>query len=259
MNLPAAAVTLVIDGVVPKRAVAAVGHRRGLRGRTLAESNFDFDQPGRRAAAASSARSARAVTLTRTKSRQRPRHARTAAAADPRCRRGRGARESADGAQATVCARGCPSGWTASRTIPGRAAWRSRGCSSLLSAGEAGPRTVKVSYLAHGFAWSLGLRRAPERAQRCDAPRGLKATLVNSTGAVFEQAEVQLVAGRLNILAAEEGGSRAEDVFTRGGETRRCSAARSFKSKRFGEKSLCCATASRPTCRYRRKAHRCPL
>ena len=36
------------------------------------------------------------------------------------------------------------------------------------------------------------------------------ATLTNSTGTVFEQAEVQLVAGKLNILAAEEGGSAAE-------------------------------------------------
>ena len=33
---------------------------------------------------------------------------------------------------------------------------------------------------------------------------------MNSTGTVFEQAEVQLVAGKLNILEAGEGGSRAE-------------------------------------------------
>jgi hypothetical protein len=41
------------------------------------------------------------------------------------------------------------------------------------------------------------------------------ATLTNSTSAVFEQAEVQLVAGRLNILSAEEGGSAApeRDIF----------------------------------------------
>jgi hypothetical protein len=45
------------------------------------------------------------------------------------------------------------------------------------------------------------------------------ATLTNSTGATFEQAEVQLVAGRLNILAADEGGSAAQPVHPNGGET----------------------------------------
>lgn len=45
------------------------------------------------------------------------------------------------------------------------------------------------------------------------------ATLTNSTGAVFEQAEVQLVAGRLNILAFYDGGSAAEPVYALPGET----------------------------------------
>jgi hypothetical protein len=45
------------------------------------------------------------------------------------------------------------------------------------------------------------------------------ATLTNSTGTVFEQAEVQLVAGKLNILEVEEGGSAAEPVYVEDGES----------------------------------------
>ena len=88
---------------------------------------------------------------------------------------------------------------------------RSRVCPCKLAAGEPGPRTVKVSYLAHGFAWSSDY--VAHLNERSNAMRLAGwATLTNSTGAVFEQAEVQLVAGRLNILAAEQGGSAAEPV-----------------------------------------------
>jgi hypothetical protein len=75
-----------------------------------------------------------------------------------------------------------------------------------LAPGEAGPRTVKVSYLAHGFEWNADyVARLNERSNRMDLSGW--ATLTNSTDAAFEQAEVQLVAGRLNILAEADGGS----------------------------------------------------
>ncbi len=87
-----------------------------------------------------------------------------------------------------------------------------------LAAGEPGPRTVKVSYLAHGFAWSSDyVAHLNERSDAMSLAGW--ATLTNSTGTVFEQAEVQLVAGRLNILAAEEGGSAAEPRLPSDGES----------------------------------------
>ncbi len=86
-----------------------------------------------------------------------------------------------------------------------------------LAAGAAGPRTVKVSYLAHGFAWSSDyVAHLNERSDAMSLAGW--ATVTNATGAVFEQAEVQLVAGKLNILEAGEGGSAAEPVYTVDGE-----------------------------------------
>jgi hypothetical protein len=87
-----------------------------------------------------------------------------------------------------------------------------------LAAGEPGRRTVQVSYLAHGFAWSSDY--VAHLNERSSAMRLAGwATLTNSTGATFEQAEVQLVAGRLNVLSFEEGGSAAEPVYAVDGET----------------------------------------
>ena len=66
---------------------------------------------------------------------------------------------------------------------------------------------MKVSYLAHGFGWSADyVARLNERGNRMDLSGW--ATLENRTDTAFDQAEVQLVAGRLNILAAADGGSR---------------------------------------------------
>jgi hypothetical protein len=87
-----------------------------------------------------------------------------------------------------------------------------------LAAGEAGERTVKVSYLAHGFAWSSDyVAHLNERSDRMQLAGW--ATLTNSTGTVFEQAQVQVVAGNLNILDAGERGSRAEPVYANEGES----------------------------------------
>ena len=117
-----------------------------------------------------------------------------------------------------------------------------------LAAGEPGPRTVKVSYLAHGFAWSSDyVAHLNERSDAMSLAGW--ATLTNSTGAVFEQAEVQLVAGRLNILAAEEGGSAAEPVYPEGDES--AVDARSASAREASPTSRCCASVSRARCRCR--------
>ena len=120
-----------------------------------------------------------------------------------------------------------------------------------LAAGEPGPRTVKVSYLAHGFAWSSDyVAHLNERSDAMSLAGW--ATLTNSTGTVFEQAEVQLVAGRLNILAAEEGGSAAEPVYADDDESDVEARERIAAARRPRPRSRCCATASRPTCRSQR-------
>jgi hypothetical protein len=115
----------------------------------------------------------------------------------------------------------------------------------MLAAGPAGPRTVKVSYLAHGFAWSSDYVAQLDERSDTLALSGW-ATLTNSTGAVFEQADVQLVAGRLNILAAEEGGSAAEPVYAGEGESAVDARARVIEEQAESEVSLlreCFATA----------------
>jgi hypothetical protein len=83
-----------------------------------------------------------------------------------------------------------------------------------IAAGEPGARTVTVTYLAHGFAWSADyVAHLNERGDAMTLAGW--ATLTNSTAAVFAQAQVQLVAGKLNILPAERGGSAAarRDIF----------------------------------------------
>ena len=59
--------------------------------------------------------------------------------------------ETADGVEALYCS-GLPERLELMR-IPDELLAKPR-LSVRLAAGEAGPRTVKVSYLAHGFAWS---------------------------------------------------------------------------------------------------------
>ena len=106
-----------------------------------------------------------------------------------------------------------------------------------LAPGAPGPRTVKVSYLAHGFAWSSDyVAHLNERSTSMRLTGW--ATLTNSTGTVFEQAEVQLVAGRLNILEAEEGGSAAEPVYPDDGETAADARARLIDEEAAAEVAL---------------------
>jgi hypothetical protein len=87
-----------------------------------------------------------------------------------------------------------------------------------LAAGEAGERTLKVSYLAHGFEWSADyVARLNEDSDRMDIKGWV--TLTNHTGTSFAQADVYVVAGQLNYIAAEEGGSAAEEFYSFDDET----------------------------------------
>ena len=207
VDLPADAVTLVIEDVVetllPQSAIVTDS------GRTLAESNFGFDRLTPRSLLERSI--GETVTVTRT----HPATGRVTRAPATIVAVGEGVvLQTADGAEALYCS-GLPERLELMR-VPGELLAKPR-LSVKLAAGEAGPRVVKVSYLAHGFAWSSDY--VAHVNERSDAMRLAGwATLTNSTGTVFEQAEVQLVAGRLNILGREEGGSAAEPVYTEFGE-----------------------------------------
>lgn len=77
-----------------------------------------------------------------------------------------------------------------------------------LAGGEAGPRTVTVSYLARGFSFEADyVAKLNSSSTRMNLEGWI--TLRNDTGASFRQAAVQLVAGRLNLLFEDQGGSRA--------------------------------------------------
>jgi hypothetical protein len=200
VDLPAEPVTLVLAGVVetllPPSAVIAD------TGRALAESNFDFD---RLTPASLLARSVgKTVTLTRTH-RATGRVTRTAAIIEAA---GDGVvLRTADGLEALHCS-GLPERLELDE-VPGALAAEPR-LSVKLAAGAAAKRTVKVSYLAHGFGWSSDyVARLNERADAASLNGWI--TLTNGTSASFEQAQVQVVAGALNLLDVAEGGSRGSD------------------------------------------------
>lgn len=75
-----------------------------------------------------------------------------------------------------------------------------------LAAGPAGKRTVRVSYLAHGFAWKSDyVARLNEAGNRMGLTGWL--TLRNYTNANLRAAQVQVVAGKLHLVSTEKGGS----------------------------------------------------
>src|SRR4029453_16892984 len=71
------------------------------------------------------------------------------------------------------------------------------------AAGTPGRREVRVSYIAHGFAW-----RADYVGQLAESGSSMDLlgwiSLHNFTNATFRDAQVQVIAGRLNLLDAEE-------------------------------------------------------
>jgi hypothetical protein len=208
VDLPAGPVTLVFEGVVetllPQSAIVTDAAR------PLAESNFDFDRLTPRSLLERSI--GETVTITRTNpatGEVTRTEARIVAV-------GEGVvLQTAGGAEALYCS-GLPERLELER-LPDELLGEPR-LSVRLAAGDAGPRTVRVSYLAHGFAWSSDY--VAHLNERSSAMRLAGwATLTNATGATFEQAEVQLVAGRLNILPSFERGSAAEPVYPRDGES----------------------------------------
>jgi hypothetical protein len=208
VDLPAGPVTLVVEGVVetllPQSAIVTDAAR------PLAESNFDFDRLTPRSLLERSIGETVALTRTNPATGVVTRTSATIVAV------GEGVvLQTAGGNEALFCS-GLPERLELAR-LPDELLGKPR-LSVRLAAGEPGLRTVKVSYLAHGFAWSSDY--VAHLNERSSALRLAGwATLTNSTGATFEQADVQVVAGRLNILSFEEGGSAAEPVFARDGES----------------------------------------
>jgi len=208
VDLPAGPVTLVVEDVVetllPQSAIITE------LARPLAESNFDFNRLTPRSLLEHSI--GETVTITRTN----PATGRVTRTAATIVAVGEGVVfQTVDGNEALYCS-GLPERIELER-LPDELLAKPR-LSVKLAAGQPGARTVKVSYLAHGFAWSSDYVAHLNERSNAMSLAGW-ATLTNSTGTVFEQAEVQLVAGRLNILAAEEGGSAAEPVYARDDET----------------------------------------
>ena len=75
-----------------------------------------------------------------------------------------------------------------------------------LAAGQAGKRTMRLSYLARGFAWkSAYVARLNDAGNRMDLTAWI--TLQNLTQASFRGAQVQVVAGKLHLLADEDRGT----------------------------------------------------
>jgi hypothetical protein len=238
VSLPASPVTLVLDGVVetllPQSAVIADAAR------PLAESNFGFNRLTPKSLLERSI--GETVTITRTN----PVTGTVTRTAATILSAGEGVvLQIAGGHEALYCA-GLPERLEFQR-IPSELLAKPQ-LSVKLAAGEPGPRTVKVSYLAHGFAWSSDyVAHLGERSDRM-ALKGW-ATLTNSTGTAFEQAEVQVVAGRLNILGSEEGGSRAEPVYAEEGESDVDARARLVEQQAVAEVALlrdCFATELPP-------------
>ncbi len=200
IDLPAGPVKLVIRGVaetlLPQSAIVTGAQR------ALAESNFTFD---RLTPASLLERSVgKAVTLTRTNPRTGvvTRTPATIVAA------GEGVvLQTQDGSEALYCSElperlefdGLPAGLVSEPEL-----------SVQLAAGNAGPRTLTVSYLAHGFTWSADyVASLNERSDRMHLDGWI--TLRNATGTRFTQAQVQVVAGRLNLVAAEDRGSASAE------------------------------------------------
>lgn len=208
VDLPADAVTLVIQNVVetllPQSTVL------GELGRPLAESNFDFDR------LTPATLLARSVGTTVTVTRTHPTTGRVTRTPATLVAAGEGViLATAGGREALYCS-GLPERLELA-AMPGGLVAEPQ-LSVRLAAGSAGPRTLEVSYLAHGFAWSADyVAHVNERSDRLSLAGW--ATLTNETGSVFREAEVQLVAGALNVLPAADGGSAVEPEYAQEGES----------------------------------------
>lgn len=197
VDLPAGPVTLSFEGVVetllPQSAVVTD------IGRALAERNFDYDPLTPNNLLTRSI--GKSVTITRTlpgAGRVVQTRAVIVAAND----NGITLRTEL-GNEALHCS-GIPER-LAFDEIPGDLHARPK-LSVRLAAGPAGKRTVRVSYLAHGFAWKSDyVARLNAAGNRMELTGWL--TLRNYTRANLRGAQVQVVAGKLHLVSTEEGGS----------------------------------------------------
>jgi hypothetical protein len=200
VTLPAGPVTVVIQGVVESllpQSVVITGAER-----PLAESNFDFDQLTPLSLLEESV--GETVMLTRTN----PATGTVTRVLATILSVGEGVvLRTADGNEALYCS-GLPERVEFQRLPESLVATPQ--LAARLAAGEAGERTLKVSYLAHGFGWSADyVARLNEASDRMELMGWV--TLTNNTGTAFDAAEVQVVAGRLNYVDADEGGSAPEE------------------------------------------------
>lgn len=197
VDLPEGPVTLSFDGVVETLLPASTVVTD--TGRALEERNYDYDPltPGslfRRSVG-------REVLLTRTHERSGKvsQIAATIVSADERGV----VLRTPDGHEALYCS-GLAEAITFGK-IPDGLRHRPR-LSIQLGGGPAGPRTVRLSYLAQGFSWKSDyVARLAASGDRIDLQGWV--TLRNLTNTSFRAAQVQVVAGKLNLLDADEGGT----------------------------------------------------
>jgi hypothetical protein len=196
VDLPEGPTTLSFDGVVetllPASAVVAD------LGRELEERNYDYEQLTPRSLMARSV--GREVLLMRTlpggKVVRSP--ATIVSASDDGV-----VLRTGDGTEALRCS-GLPEHVVFER-VPDELRHTPR-LSVRLAAGPAGRRTIRLSYLAHGFAWKSDyVARLDRRATHVDLKGWV--TLRNLTQTSIQDAQVQVVAGRPNLLNVEDGGS----------------------------------------------------
>ena len=197
VDLPEGPVTLSFDGVVetllPESAVVSDA------GRALEERNFDYDPLSPKNLLAKSI--GKSVTITRTlpgAGRVVQTRAVIMAAND------QGITLHTDSGNEALHCSGLPEQLTFDE-IPGDLHSKPR-LSIHLAAGKAGKRTIRLSYLAHGFAWKSDyVARLDRSGTRMDLRGWI--TLHNYTGANLRGAQVQVVAGKLHLVSGEEGGS----------------------------------------------------
>jgi hypothetical protein len=197
VNLPEGPVTLSFEGVVetllPQSAVVTD------LGRGLAERNFDYDPLSPNSLLTRS--TGKSVTITRTlpgTGRVVQSRATIVAAND-----GGITLRTEPGNEALHCS-GLPERLTFDE-IPDDLHARPK-LSVQLAAGNAGKRTVRLSYLAKGLAWKSDyIARLDAAGKRMDLTGWI--TLQNLTQAGFRGAQVQVVAGKLHLLDQESGGS----------------------------------------------------
>jgi hypothetical protein len=207
VDLPEGPLTLSFDGVVetllPESAVASE------LGRGLEERNFDYDPLSPNSLLSRSI--GQDVTITRTlpgSGKVVQSRATIVAANDAGI-----TLRTALGNEALHCS-GLPERLTFDE-IPGDLRARPR-LSVRLAAGKAGKRQIRLSYLAHGFAWKSNyVARMNAAGDRMDLTGSI--TLQNLTQASFRGARVQVVAGELHLVAEEDGGTSltggSEDTY----------------------------------------------